>query len=292
MGLKFLVVDDSKAMQTIVKRVLANAGYEEHDFKFADNGKQALDLIMSWQPDMVLLDWHMPEMTGIEVIERVKELELGTRIGFITAEKNASSLQRAKEAGAMFVINKPFTVEKIKENLMPALAGVSKLADALPNVKELIFPSAAAVSTLLSTITGYQIKVEKIEARSINEFELPCTLALYGDASKNVKAIQVLDAQASDRLAELFANSVYKGEAFDDKLLAKSLLKALSILAVCFYSVDGDQALRLLKSYNMPKLIAKVSKLDKVAADERIDLKITFEDGTSCYSLICLERSN
>lgn len=290
MGLKFLVVDDSKAMQTIVQRVLANAGYQDHDFKFASNGKQALNEIMSWRPDMVLLDWHMPEMTGIEVIEKVKELELGTRIGFITAEKNENSIRRAKEAGAMFVINKPFTVEKIKENLMPALAGVSTLGDALPNVKEIIFPSATAVSTLLSTITGYRVKVEKISPKPISQYTLPCTLALYGDTEKNIKAVQLLDAQASDRLAELFANSVYKGEPFDDKLLAKSLMKALSILAVCFYSVDGEQALRLLKSYNMPQVIAKVAKMDKVSADERIDLKITFEDGTSCYSLICREQ--
>jgi len=277
-------------MQTIVQRVLANAGYQDHDFKFADNGKQALKEIMSWRPDMVLLDWHMPEMSGIEVIEKVKELELGTRIGFITAEKNQKSLQRAKNAGAMFVINKPFTVEKIKENLMPALAGVSKLNDELPNIKEIIFPSATAVSTLLSTITGFKIKVEKIPPKPIEEYSLPCTLALYGDAEKNIKAIQLLDSKSTDRLAELFANSVFKGEPFDDKLLAKSLLKALSILAVCFYSVDGDQALRLLKSYNMPQLIPKVAKMGNIAQNERIDLKLTFEDGTSCYSLICREQ--
>ena len=59
--------------------------------RFADNGKEALDQILTWQPDMVLLDWHMPEMTGIELLNKVKELNIKTKIGLITAEKNQQS---------------------------------------------------------------------------------------------------------------------------------------------------------------------------------------------------------
>ncbi|WP_196137388.1 response regulator [Aliikangiella sp. G2MR2-5] len=289
MSLKFLIVDDSKAMQTIVQRTLSNAGYKDHDFKYADNGKEALEIIKHWQPDMVLLDWHMPEMTGIQVLEKVNELKLGTRIGFITAEKNESSLKRAKASGAMFVVNKPFTAETLKENLIPALSGASTLTNAFPHIKDLIFPSPAAMSTLLSTITSHVIKVEKVKPVSVNELELPCTIALFGDKDKKVKAIQILDSTSSDQLAEKFASSVFRGEPFDDKLLAKALLKALSIIAVCFYNVDKSAELRLLKTYNMQKMIKKVARLDKIPEEERLDLKFTFDDGSSSYSTICLE---
>lgn len=292
MTLKFLVVDDSKAMQTIVQRILASAGYEEHEFRFADNGKKALDTIIKWNPDLVLLDWHMPEMTGIELLDKVNELELKTKIGFITAEKNQASLKRAREAGAMFVVNKPFTVEKLKENLIPALAGASTLTDSLPHVKEMIFPSTSALSTLLSTITDSKIKVEKVAPVEVSQLVLPCTLALYGDKQKNIKAVQILDSKTSDSLAEAFASSVFRGEAFDDKLLAKSLLKALSIMAVCFYSVEESQELRLLKTYNMQKMIAKVEKMSQIPPEERLDLKFTFQDGDSCYSTIYRESKN
>ena len=124
MTIKFLIVDDSKAMQSIVKRILHSAGYENHDFRFADNGKEALDQILTWQPDMVLLDWHMPEMTGIELLNKVKELNIKTKIGLITAEKNQQSILSAKNAGAMFIVNKPFTVEKLKESLKANLSKI------------------------------------------------------------------------------------------------------------------------------------------------------------------------
>lgn len=287
MAIKFLIVDDSKAMQTIVQRILSNAGYQEHEFRFADNGKQALEKILEWRPDMVLLDWHMPEMSGIELLERVKELKLNTRIGFITAEKNQSSIARAKDSGAMFVVNKPFTVERLKENLIPALAGISSLASEPIKLPELIFPSTSAMSTLLSTITDSKISVDKIEPIPVENFKLPCTLALFGDSDKKIRAVQLLDADTSDKLAELFASSVYKGEPFDDKLLAKSMLKALSILAVCFYSVETSQELRLLKTYNMQRMIAKIQNIDNISADERLDLKFNFADGSSSHSVIC-----
>jgi len=293
MSLKFLIVDDSKAMQTIVKRILFSAGYKEHRFHFADNGKQALDEILTWQPDMVLLDWHMPEMTGIELLNKVNELKLKTKIGLVTAEKNEASIKAAKSAGAIFIVNKPFTVEKLKESLIPALAGVSPIQDESPLItKEILFPSTSAMSVLLSTITGSKIKVEKIRPIPVNKLSLPCMLALYGDSDKNIKAVQIFDSGTSDYLAEAFASSVYRGEAFDDKLLTKSLVKALSIISVCFHSVTENAELSLIKTYNMPKLISKVESMNKISEDERLDLKFTFENGEVCHSIITMETKS
>jgi len=88
---------------------------------------------------------------------------------------------------------------------------------------------------------------------------------------------------------EAFASSVYKGEAFDDKLLTKSLVKALSVVAACFHSVVEDSELRLIKTYNMPKLINKVESMNDITESERLDLKFTFESGETCYSIITME---
>ena len=88
MALRFLIVDDSEAMRIIVKRILVGAGYADHDFRFSSCGRDAIQQIIEWKPDMVLLDWHMPEGTGIDVLNKVKELNISTKIGLITAEKN------------------------------------------------------------------------------------------------------------------------------------------------------------------------------------------------------------
>lgn len=293
MAVKFLIVDDSKAMQTIVRRILSNAGYQDSEFQFADDGKQALEKILSWQPDMVLLDWHMPEMTGIELLRRVKEKEIDVRIGLITAERNKSSIQDAIVAGAMFVVNKPFTVNSLKEKLIPALAGVSSIEDKpIILTSEIILPSPSAISLLLSTITDTNIKVEKVAPIKIDSLKLPGTLALYGDSKKDVKAVQILDSDTADRLAEAFASSVFKGEAFDDKLLAKSMLKAFTVIAACFHNVIESKELRLVKTYSMQQVIKKVQLMDNIPEEQRIDLQFTFDDDIASHSIICLESKN
>jgi CheY-like chemotaxis protein len=57
--MKFLIVDDSRAVQTIIKRILENTGYREIELRTALNGDEALAILEGWQPDLVLTDWHM-----------------------------------------------------------------------------------------------------------------------------------------------------------------------------------------------------------------------------------------
>ncbi|HCV75646.1 MAG TPA: response regulator, partial [Pseudomonas sp.] len=63
--MKFLVVDDSRAVQTIIKRILANTGYRDIELRVASTGEEAVALLESWTPNLVLTDWHMPGMTGL-----------------------------------------------------------------------------------------------------------------------------------------------------------------------------------------------------------------------------------
>ena len=67
--MKILVVDDSTVMRKMVMRALRQAGHGGHDYSEAANGKEALEQISKESPDLVLCDWNMPEMTGIEVLE-------------------------------------------------------------------------------------------------------------------------------------------------------------------------------------------------------------------------------
>ncbi|WP_444994607.1 response regulator [Aliikangiella sp. IMCC44359] len=291
MVLKFLIVDDSKAMQTIVKRILINAGYEQHDFKFESNGRNALESIRNWQPDIVLLDWHMPEMTGIELLEKVKELNLNTKIGLITAEKNKVSIERAKKAGARFVVNKPFTAENLQESLIPALSEDHSPQQSKVNTNQIVFPSPSALTILLSAVTNSKILVEKVEPLEIKNFSLPATLALFGNSEQKVKALLLLEADTRDRLAEAFSLTVFSGQAIDDKLLARALVNVLSIIGVNFLNLEEMLELKLIKTYNIPKLINKIQLLNTAQASDRLDIKITFKDGFSAYSVFYLESS-
>lgn len=120
--MKFLLVDDSNAMRKLILRSLKQAGFADgHEFREAENGKVALALAEEWQPDVVLTDWHMPEMDGIELVAALVARGSTARIGLITSERNPQSIAQAREAGATFVLNKPFTPERLRE----AMAGVA-----------------------------------------------------------------------------------------------------------------------------------------------------------------------
>ena len=292
MALKFLIVDDSKAMQTIVKRILTNAGYADHDFRFSDDGEGAIREIVQWKPDMVLLDWHMPGISGLQVLRKIQELEIDTKIGLITAEKNASSIEQAKQAGAVFVVHKPFTNKELKESLITALADVSTPSSKTITTKEIIFPSPSALSMLISTVTGQRVKVEKVKPFDVKKLVYPCKVALYGNVNRQIRAVQVLDSNLTERLSELFASSVYRNQAFDDKLLAKSFLRSLTVFGAICHDVTHNKELSLFKTYEMPKLIDKVIKLNNLSGDDRLDLQFTFSDGGAGNAIFYIENGS
>jgi two-component system chemotaxis response regulator CheY len=118
--MRVLVVDDSRAMRMIVKRTLGLAGYDDWEFEDASNGVEALAAITADPPDLVLSDWNMPEMTGIELLRALREADNPVLFGFVTSESTPRMRDRAIHAGAAFVIGKPFTPGEFAE----VLAGV------------------------------------------------------------------------------------------------------------------------------------------------------------------------
>ena len=114
--MKVLIVDDSKAMRMIVRKTMKDAGFDA-DFDEAEDGAIALDKIRSDMPGLVLSDWNMPNMNGIDLLKAMNEEGIKTRFGFVTTESTADMKKAANDAGAMFMISKPFTVESFKTAL-------------------------------------------------------------------------------------------------------------------------------------------------------------------------------
>jgi two-component system chemotaxis response regulator CheY len=115
--MKILIVDDSKAMRTIVIRTLRQAGYGDHTLLEAPNGAEALKMIQADPPDLVLSDWNMPDMSGIELLENLNRRKTRVRFGFVTSEGSPDMRRRALDAGALFLIVKPFTAESFQQTL-------------------------------------------------------------------------------------------------------------------------------------------------------------------------------
>src|SRR3712207_692610 len=114
---KILVADDSRVMRQIVIRTLRQAGYDDHDIVEAEDGADALAKVSAENPDLVLSDWNMPNMTGIECLQALRASGSVVPFGFVTSEGSAEMRAKAADAGALFLIAKPFTEDTFKEHL-------------------------------------------------------------------------------------------------------------------------------------------------------------------------------
>jgi two-component system chemotaxis response regulator CheY len=82
-----------------------------------DDGAKGLAAIKASKPDLVLSDWNMPNMTGMQMLEALSADGVKVIFGFITTEATPDMRAKATAAGAKFLISKPFTPESFKEHL-------------------------------------------------------------------------------------------------------------------------------------------------------------------------------
>jgi DNA-binding response OmpR family regulator len=112
MSRRVLIVDDNPDSATIMRGILAPRGY---DVSTVTNGKAALEMIQDNPPDLVLLDVMMPEMSGLEVLQRVKE-DVGTArlpVILVTAKTHDDDVLNGYQYGADYYITKPFTAKQL-----------------------------------------------------------------------------------------------------------------------------------------------------------------------------------
>jgi two-component system chemotaxis response regulator CheY len=116
--MRALVVDDSRAMRMILSRMLDRLGFEVDE---AADGPAGLDYLGSGVvPDLMLVDWHMPVMEGIDFVKAVRHADVNYpgKIMMVTTETEAAQIMNALDAGADEYLMKPFTRESLEEKLL------------------------------------------------------------------------------------------------------------------------------------------------------------------------------
>lgn len=111
-----LVVDDSPTVRSILCRILRQLGFETRE---AADGASALERHRERMPDVVLLDWNMPVMNGLECVRALRALPSGDRpkVIFCTTMNELADIEQALEAGADEYIMKPFDAELLRIKL-------------------------------------------------------------------------------------------------------------------------------------------------------------------------------
>ncbi len=118
MGLRVLVVDDSRAMRSVIKKTLAAAGFPVDECYEAEHGLEALQVLDEHEVDVVLSDLHMPEMNGLELLETLKEQKRVPKCFIlVTTEGRKDRLKQALGLGARGYVSKPFQPEGLRKIL-------------------------------------------------------------------------------------------------------------------------------------------------------------------------------
>ena len=126
MSYSILIVDDSLPMRSVIKKTLKTAGFGTSQFNEAANGKEALEVMKNDWIDIVLTDYNMPVMNGMDFIKEIKNSDLlkDIPVVVISTEGNDEKIKQFMDFGAAGYITKPFTPEIIRDLIINILGEV------------------------------------------------------------------------------------------------------------------------------------------------------------------------
>jgi two-component system chemotaxis response regulator CheY len=119
MDMRILIVDDYATMLRIIKNLLGQLGFRNVDE--AKSGKEALEAFNKHKYDMVISDWNMEPMSGIDLLKEVRKINQTVPFIMVTAESKPANVMTAKEAGVSNYIVKPFNAATLKGKLVTVL---------------------------------------------------------------------------------------------------------------------------------------------------------------------------
>lgn len=293
--MKILIVDDSKAMQAIVKRSLRACGYGGCDTQLASDGEEALAIIKQWQPDIVLSDWYMPKMTGLELLEAVKAQAIKVKIGFVTSETAKVKLKQALAAGAAFVLSKPFEDEALHQAMLPLLdADIERDEGGAFRPEQIRLPNAPTLEILFNAFSARPVLIEPVPNSPFHARWLPCFLAVFVDHASKVRAVAIIDVAglailgaSIDGLDDQLVHEIIKKKAIP-KTMMTNTNKLLKVLGTSMMDPFTGDCLTLKTVNVASKAMPKLENMFNKPSQERVDIELAVLGyGQGYLTLVC-----
>lgn len=156
--MKILIIEDELGIANFIQQGLEEEAYT---VDIADNGSEGLALALSDNYDLLLIDWMLPEMTGIEVCKNVRKENKTTPIIFLTAKDTLQDTIQGLQAGANDYIKKPFHFEELLERIKVQLRHKNSP------------PEKLILGNIIMNIESHQVLKEgKVVALTQKEFDL------------------------------------------------------------------------------------------------------------------------
>lgn len=157
--MRVLVVDDSRAMRMIVSRELKSIDAVSGVLE-ADSAEAAIEILPNEPVDLILCDWNMGGMTGLELLQALRAAEWSVPFGFVTSESSEEVQRSAFAAGAAFLVAKPFTGADLCAKIEAFLAGETGAASGPRSAGH---DRPAAVGELLEGLLRRPVHVTSVE---------------------------------------------------------------------------------------------------------------------------------
>jgi len=243
---QILVVDDEQLIRWSIEQNLKKQGY---DVRTAEDGEVALRLVQEEQPDLILLDIQMPGISGLEVLEKVKEIDEDIVVIIVTAQGGLETAVTAMRLGAYDYINKPFNFDELSLVIRKALETsnlLREVAGLRSEHKKIGPPNIIGVSKHMKNVLAMMDKVAKSEAATVlvqgesgTGKELVAKWIHYKSnrADKPFVAINCASVPSALLESELFGHE--KG-AFTDAKVTKKGLFELADGGTIFLDEIGD----------------------------------------------------
>jgi DNA-binding NtrC family response regulator len=279
---KILILEDEKLLRMTLRKRLEDEGYQVFE---AETGRAALELIGEDedQADLLLLDFKLPDMTGIDVLRRVRELHLDTSAILLTAFSSINSAVEAMKLGAHDYLNKPIDFDELLATIAKALETTRLRREVRRHRNDLVRQYG------ITNIVGRSKATEQIlmMVRKVAD-SAASTVLIRGESGTGKDVVAKAIHYASGRAAKPFMNitctalteSLLDSEMFghergaftDAKALKKGLLEAANGGTV-FLDEIGDMGAQL-QSKVLRFLEEKTFKRVGGSADIRVDVRV------------------
>jgi len=164
---KILIIDDDKTFRVILKEVLIKEGYHLLE---APSGEKGLELVKSEHPDLVITDFQMPGMSGLDVLQAIVKLKTGIPVIMITGFSDTENIIKAIQMGAFDYLEKPVNHNVLKSAIRVALNSASLSSNLDMVVNEDVFSSNVTEENILVGNTPPMKEVfKKIGCISLNK---------------------------------------------------------------------------------------------------------------------------
>ena len=278
-----LIVDDSRVMRQLVRRSLRQAGYKAKEVVEAESGVDAMRLLREGlHPNLILSDWNMPGMTGIELLQTMKEERFDFPLGFVTSESTPDMRAIAMSEGARFLLTKPFASADVRHAMESA--GYKPKGE-LRNKTRVEISSQTFGSELITTLLDHLVN-QRITARPGAPFPTDLTPAIsctWVDDEDVIRYVGLCDMPLSAALGAAISlrPSAFVKEILDSETIPEDLRpdcrEVFNVLSRGFTNA-GSVHVRLLDiTYTPDPPLASVLELN-AEAPGRKDFKVSVGD--------------